>query len=405
MTSQSIGQRIRRLREFRNLTQEELSARANVAVATVRKLEQGQRQSAQLSTLRALASALDTELERLVGQPAVMRQQSESGGLLALRDAIQDVSDLTGVLPEEGVAEPRTATAWMLSVREAVTAYWQGRYGDLTDDLPLLIREGKAVAREVTGRSAEEVWGQLALVYQLAASLATQAGHTDWAFEAVTHQLSAAQRASDPLIEGMGVSTLSWVLLRQGRWDQAHAVAERKAAALEPSFRKGTKRQFAVYGNLLLAAATPLARLNRSDEADELLNVAEAAATRSGAVRAYGTAFGVHDVRTQMVNVALAGSTSRPREALTRASRVSPKAISRPVHAASHRLDVAQAQYQVGDLEGALETLLSVEKAQPEWIAHQVHAAVTVREMLERERRRNGRLRALAARLGVDPTL
>ncbi|MFJ3492561.1 helix-turn-helix domain-containing protein [Streptomyces sp. NPDC086091] len=53
----SIGDRIRSLREFRDLTQEELASRAGVHVDTIRKLEQGQRQSARITPLRDLARA------------------------------------------------------------------------------------------------------------------------------------------------------------------------------------------------------------------------------------------------------------------------------------------------------------------------------------------------------------
>ena len=76
------------------------------------------------------------------------------------------------------------------------------------------------------------------------------------------------------------------------------------------------------------------------------------------------------------------------------------------MHSASHRVDVAQAQYQSGDCDGALDTLLEVEQqAQPEWIRYQTGAAAAVRDMLEAERRRNSPLRGLAARLGIDPAL
>lgn len=398
----SIGDRIRSLREFRDLTQEELAARAGVHVDTIRKLEQGTRQSARINTLRALARALDVQLERLVGQPTVTQQLSDDGGLLALRDAIQDVSALPGVLEDDNLEDPPGEQAWADSVKAATTMYWRGDYTRLSGTLPLLLRDGRAVARQTP---TELVWRRLALAYQLAACLATQAGHSDWAFAAVEKQLAAAVRASDPLTEGMGVSTLSWVLLRQGRWEQAQTVAERKADALEPSFRKSTPTQLAVYGNLLIAAATPAARRDQRDDAMQLLTAAEAAAIRSGPVRAYGSAFSVVDVRTQKVNIALAGSDNRPGDALRFSSDVDVADISRPVHSAAYRVDVAQAQYQTGDCGGALETLLEVEQEQPEWIRFQTLAAATVREMLESERRRNTPLRGLAARLGVDPTL
>ena len=398
----SIGDRIRSLREFRDLTQEGLASRAGVSVDTIRKLEQGQRQSARINTLRALARALDVQLERLVGQPTVTQQLTDDGGLIALRDAIQDIGALPGVLAGDNLEDPPTEEAWATSVKTATSQYWRGEYSALSSTLPLLLRDGRAVARETP---TEKVWQQLALAYQIAACLAAQAGHPDWAYTAVQQQLTAAARASDPLMEGMGVSTLSWVLLRQGRWEQAQDIAVRKAEVLEPSFMKGTPAQFAVYGNLLVAAATPAARRDDHDRAIELLAGAEAAAVRSGPVKAYGTAFSVVDVRTQKVNVALAGSENRPEKALEFADDVRVGEISRPVHSAAYRVDVAQAQYQTGNSEGALTTLLEVEADQPEWIKLQVLASTTVREMLEAERRRNTPLRSLAARLGVDPSL
>jgi transcriptional regulator with XRE-family HTH domain len=402
MTTTPIGDRIRSLREFRDLTQEELATRAGIHVDTVRKLEQGIRQSARINTLRALARALDVQLERLVGQPTVTQNLSDDGGLISLRDAIQDVNALPGVLTDDNLEDPPGADIWLNTVKEATGLYWAGEYSSLSSRLPLLLRDGRAVARETP---TEQVWRQLALAYQLAACLATQAGHPDWAFAAVEKQLAAAARASDPLMEGMGVSTLSWVLLRQGRWEQAQTVAERKADALEPGFRRPTPAQLAVYGNLLVAAATPAARRDERDTAMQLLAAAEDAAVRSGPVRAYGTAFSLVDVRTQKVNIALAGSDNRPQDALTFSSDVVLEDISRPVHSAAYRVDVAQAKYQTGDADGALETLLEVEEDQPEWIRFQALAAATVREMLESERRRNTPLRSLAARLGVEPAL
>lgn len=401
----SIGDRLARLREYRDMTQEQLAERAEVHVDTIRKLEQNRRSSARIDTLRRLAEALGIELERLVGQPTMTSEQPDEGGLIALRDAIQDVDALPGVPNLDVQRDPPPVNVWMESVGAATSLYWRGGYSQLSGLLPGILRDGRAVASDGPAAEAEKVWGRLALAYQLAASLSVQAGHTAWAYQAVEKQLAAAERASDPLMAGMGVSTLSWVLLRQGRWAQARAVAEKKADELEPSFRRASPAHLAVYGNLLTAAATPAARQDNRDEAQELLTVAESAATRSGPVRAYGTAFGPADVRTQRVNVALAGQNSEPTEALRLAAGVDLATISRPVHRASHRLDVAQAQYQNGDADGALVTLLEVEREQPEWIRYQMLAIATVREMLEAERRRRSDLRSLAARLGVDPTL
>lgn len=395
----TIGDRIRSLREFRDLTQEALANRAGVSLDTIRMLEQNRRQSARIDTLRKLARALDAQLERLVGQPTVTQQLTDDGGLIALRDAVQHIDTLPGIPPTEDLEDPPGEDDWANNVNAANTLYWNGGYSQLSGLLPLLLRDGRAVVRQTP---TERAWRQLALAYQLAACLATQAGHPDWAYTAVERQLAAAAHASDPLMEGMGVSTLSWVLLRQGRWEQAQAIAVTKADALEPSF-KATRNELAVYGNLLIAAATPAARSNEHDTAFELLRRAEAAATISGPVQSYGSAFSVVDVRTQKVNIALAGEETRPADALAFAADVHLGDITRPVHSAAYEVDVAQAQYQTGDWDGALATLLEVEARQPEWIRFQALAAATVREMLETERRRNTPLRSLAARLGVEP--
>jgi transcriptional regulator with XRE-family HTH domain len=397
----TIGDRIKDLREFRELSQEQLADRADVSVDTIRTLEQNRRTSPRIDTIRKLSRALDVELGHLVGQATVTQQLSPDGGLLALRDAIQDYGHLPGILSDGDLEDPPGEDSWANSVNAATSLYWTGGYSELAGVLPLLLRDGRAVVRQTP---TERAYRQLALAYQLAACLSAQAGHPDWAYTAVEKQLVAAGHASDPLMEGMGVSTLSWVLLRQGRWEQAQDIATRKADALEPSFR-ATPAELAVYGNLLVAAACPAARRNQHDEAFAMLARAEGAATISGPVKAYGSAFSVVDVRTQKVNTALAGEESRPADALRFAADVHVEDISRPVHSAAYRVDVAQAQHQTGDWDGALTTLLEVEREQPEWIRFQALAAVTVREMLESERRRNAELRSLAARLGVEPGL
>jgi transcriptional regulator with XRE-family HTH domain len=63
---ETIGYQLGRLRRLRNLTQEELADLANVSRDLVGKLEQGRRQTARLSSLVSLASALDVELSALV---------------------------------------------------------------------------------------------------------------------------------------------------------------------------------------------------------------------------------------------------------------------------------------------------------------------------------------------------
>jgi hypothetical protein len=113
----------------------------------------------------------------------------------------------------------------------------------------------------------------------------------------------------------------------------------------------------------------------------------------------------VVDVRTQKVNIALAGSEPRPEKALEFAGGCA----SPPSPGRCTRLHTGwmwrRRNTRPATPDGALTTLLEVEADQPEWIRFQALAAATVREMLETERRRSTPLRSLAARLGVEPAL
>lgn len=404
MSELTIGARLAKLREYRDLTQEQLAERAGVHVDVIRKLEQGVRQSARLSTYQALASALDIELSRLLGQPSMTQQLPDAGGgLLALRNAIQDIGALPGV-PFGDDGEPPALDALTAATGNAQSLYQDGQFTDLVGMLPGLVVDLRAAAREtVDGHRHEQVWGMTAAIHILAADLAAQLGHTDLAYMAVERALHASQRASDPLREALAVSTLSLVLLRQGRWAQAHDVAVRKAAEIEPRFSSTDREQLAMYGLLLLSGAVPASRAKREGPATELLKQAQAAATLSGTLRVCGTSFGPSSVGMQAATVQL--SLGHPDEALEKAADVRLSDLPWAISRARHRLDVAAARYQLRDTEGALSELLDIETEQPEWMRHQVLATQTVRELLEDERRRNAPLRGLATRLGVDPAL
>lgn len=402
----TIGDRIADLRDYRGLTQEQLAERSGVSVDTIQKLEQNVRLGARITTLEKLARALDIELPRLLGQLTTTADLPDGGGLLELRNAVQDTAVLPGV-PWGDTDEDAPALSDLRSVlATARTHYERGEYTELTTTLPALVRDLQATTRETLGGTAEydDAWGMTAATHLIVADVASQLGRADLAFTAVERALTASQRASDPLREAMAVSALSLVLLRQGRWDKAQAVAERKAHALAPRFGVSTSEEVAVYGLLLLTAAVPAARGSRAQQATEMLTQAKAAAVLAGGeiVRVRSNSFSVFSVAMQATTAALSGDDADPAAALEHARDVRLNRLPWPISRARHQLDIAHAQYQLGNLTGSLHTLLKVEEEQPEWIRHQVLATDTVRELQEAERRRNPELRRLAARLRVD---
>ena len=96
-----IGVRLAHLRDARTLTQEELAERAGVHVDTIRRLEQGAQAGARMATYEKLASALDIELGRLLGQRTMTHALAADGGIVALRNAVQAVGQLPG-MPDTG---------------------------------------------------------------------------------------------------------------------------------------------------------------------------------------------------------------------------------------------------------------------------------------------------------------
>ena len=62
------GKRIKALRKKRDMSQEQLAAKANVTHATVSRLECGKHEGT-MRTLRKLADALGVEVEDVIGSP------------------------------------------------------------------------------------------------------------------------------------------------------------------------------------------------------------------------------------------------------------------------------------------------------------------------------------------------
>src|SRR5450432_3597243 len=100
-----IGEQLGRLRMLRGLTQEGLAAKSGISVDVIRRLEQGARTSARLSSLARLAQALDVELSLLLAGPVMIagagsRDEDHAVGMLELRRALTPADVLDGLAPE-----------------------------------------------------------------------------------------------------------------------------------------------------------------------------------------------------------------------------------------------------------------------------------------------------------------
>ncbi|MFF4740509.1 helix-turn-helix domain-containing protein [Streptomyces sp. NPDC001262] len=395
-----IGERIARLRIRRGMTQEQLAERAGLSVDVVRKLEQGRRKTARLTSINALASALDTEPSHLVGQPTTFEVQgsgSDAPSVLALRRAVSPVADLLG--GDADPEEPPTIGQLRAALRSTSGLRREGRMGEIGALLPQLIRDARAAAHAYTGSDAAAANSVLAVAYQVAATTLTALGKEDAAFTAMERSMLAIRQCDDPNLETLAASTLSWVFTKQGRLADAERIALGRASAIEPGFRSGPQ-EVALWGVLLLRAATAAVRQQKERDVQELLKRATAAAALVGEDRlVYATPFGPTNAGIARVNFLV--EMERSGEAV-RAARVVPDLASLPpTWRARFHVDRALAHADLGENSQAARALLSAEGDAPEWMRYHSTSRRLVEELRSKATRSDAPVIALADRLGL----
>ena len=394
----AIGARLRELRGRQ--TQLELATAAGLSVELVRALEQGRRHTASLSCLHRLAGALNVGIGELLSPGS--RTGPESGGdfgVSGIRDALTAVDDFLDEIDADG--EPVELTEVERTLTYAWGSYWSGHYERLAGVLPDALARSRAVHRQALAADRDRAAQLAAGIHQVAACTLVHLHEPDAAHLAVRRAIDLADTASDPLLAATLRGSLSWLLLTQGRYQEAHQLAAATATRLErTSTSSPTPSELSVWGSLLLGAATATGRLGKIGAARDHLVLADEAAGRLGHDRNdYETAFGPSQVVMQTVDVYVV--TDEYDDALI-AARSMPRGPGLPPAArARHLTDVGLAHSQLGRWDPATDALLTAERTAPAWIRYQTLPKQIVQDMLARHPRPPLRLRELAGRLGV----
>ncbi len=390
----TIGERIRRLRHGALMTQDDLAAAAGVSTDLIRKLEQGRRHTASIGSLHRIATALDVDLGELLGREN-MPDAAPNAGVVALRQAVADVTDLLGDV--EG--EPLSLRDAERSVTYLWGAYWSGRYELLVGLIPQALTGLRATLHAADAATRPKAAEQLASGYWVAASILTHLREPDAAFMAVRRAVDLACSGDDALFAAALKGTVSWQLMVGGRFVEAERLAVRTAESIEP---RGDVPMvdLSVHGCLLVRAATAAGRNDRSAIAADFLALAGEVAQRLGCNRVdYENPFGPSLVTMQTVDVSVV--TEDYPAALDAATRM-PSNPGLPVVAhCRHLTDRACAHANLGQEEQALALLLTAEGLSPDWIRHQTLVRSVIHDLLTAERRRSTPLRQLAQRIGV----
>jgi transcriptional regulator with XRE-family HTH domain len=353
------------------MTQEELAERAGISADVIRKLEQGRRTGAKLSTLNALARGLDVRTSELL-TPDVDLDPSENGDKALLLDVRRVLFPPMG---DRHLDRPATDLAAIRAgVGSVRSAYAHGAYraalGELSDLLP-------AIEIALSSDASAELARLSSLAYKVLAETLIQTRHDDLAQEAVRRSLVSAQDAADPVLYARCGENSSWIMLLHGRFVDAEATASHLAGTIEPSFTSTDHRQLDAYGRLRVQASAAASRDNNVSAVEEHISVARAVAARLGGGDLYTSKFG--PARIAMAESENAIVLGDPETALSvgRTVRLSGTSGKR------HLLTLAEAQLSLRDFEGSFNTLKGAKSLSPEWLVNQRLARRLVRDLLD----------------------
>jgi len=377
-----------------------------VSVATIRKLEQNERTSARMSTLHNLATALDVTTSSLLApSPTLAGPPTEPDEMtvLALRCALTPPRGLNGVLLAETECDPPGLSSLRQSLRISQRLFRESRFSAGVESVSSLMTELR-LAMAIVERD-DDLLGLHELAaeaHQLVANFLIQLRLFDLAHVALDRSIDHAERAGNRLLTASSITTLTFLLLRQGRLAEAARVATMTADEIEPKLSQASARHIAVWGWLLLGGSAAAVRNNQHTEAADILSLARAAAARvDGVADGVGPPFGPERVVIQAVeNRAIEG---RPEKALALATSVPPADDETMAHRCRHLLDVAWAQAELRRYSDATDTLVSIYRTVPEWLRYQRYARETTRRLIKKRKRAiSPQLRALADYLQVD---
>jgi transcriptional regulator with XRE-family HTH domain len=393
--SSTIGDRLKRIRRERGLSQEGLAEKSGLSKDTIAKLEQGRRRGERTTTLMRLANALDVELTELTGKRERLGPDRDGGSILAIRDVLLSPTLLPG-MPGLDATDDGNPTP-LPELQAAVTAgwdrYWSGDFGTLTALVPGLVTEARLTHRSLGSASA----GMLAQAYQLAACLMVHLGKDDLAAIGAERGIRAAAEGGDEWQWATVQGTYSWVLYHQARLEEAERLAVAVAQQIEPSF-SAPAAHVAAWGNMLMTALAPAVASGR-DPGDYISMAAAGAERLGGRVDVYETAFGPATVRMQAVHAWTA--LKEPGKALSEAAKIRTGEL-RGISRGRHLLDVAQAHTDARQPRAAVIRLQEARDMSPVWFRHQGVARSLVAEVREIETRPSPAVRSLARSVGLD---
>ncbi|WP_411114088.1 helix-turn-helix domain-containing protein [Streptomyces sp. 029-5] len=383
------GKNLKELRKRRGFTQSELAAASGVSLSIIRKLEQGERGTARLETLRKLAASLRVETMRLSSGP---NEDGPIVGTVERWEAVRHALERPPLAPELDDEAP-TVGGVRSAFARAEPLFQKNQYAKLAVVLPPLLRDAEALGDE--GRAVR------VRLLQLAGLLMVQTRQFDTAEVALRRALDGA---ADRLEGAATVNTQCWLLLRQGQLETALDLAVTWADETEPRMSRATSSELSTWGLMLLKVTAAAVRNSQPGQAADALRLARAAAVALGresksetdAIRAFGPTT-VHLKRAEN-----AGVVDCPDVVLDLAKRVPANAMPPSSNRNRYALGIADALARTGQYADGFEVLADIQRAAPEWLPNQTYARTVLRRIIEGRRTLTPEMRRMATGIQLE---
>jgi transcriptional regulator with XRE-family HTH domain len=389
----ALGRKVAKHRRQRGLSQREFAGLVGRSETWVSQVERGVRKVDRMVVLEKLAEVLEIPVSELAAEaPIVAASNEEPPGSSRLRLVLSGSHALAALLRRN------PATVDLDDLRRRVDHAWElthaSAYTELTEILESLIPDLESAARSVPNGERLELFRLLNAAYRACSSTLSRLGEYEAAWIAADRAITAAERAEDPLLMAAGEFRLCLTFQGARHYDQVEATAQTACEALGDLVAEGNPEAMSVYGALTLQRAVAAARGNKATVAYRHVAEAKRIADAIGGERNdFNTEFGPANVSIHEVSVAVdlgdAGVALRAAEWLLGPKQGLQNGVSTgtvdqalahlsPERRGRFLIDVARAQLQRRNVDGAVATLEEAERITPE----QVHSHPIVRQVV-----------------------
>jgi transcriptional regulator with XRE-family HTH domain len=388
----NIGQEIRRLRKWRNMTLDALAGQAGLSKGYLSKIENGNAALDRRSTIKAIADALRVSIADLVGDQFLIEHSDGEvlGSIPDIRLALLSTDLLSGppAPPHRPIEDLLTETQQLAEWRQAC------RDADVGRALPDLLSELHAAAAE--GQSKKDALRSIVQATHTSTLFLKSLGAVDLAWVAADRGHQAAVMLGEPLFIAASEFARSQALIGLGAYERADRLAQQAAELLTPK----TEADFEIYGTSVITTA--FTAQVRGDDPEEAIREAQAAAERTSGTNAFWMNFSKTNVNQWRISIAL--EADDPIRAAEVAAQVRLDDIPARSRKVAFLIDHARALHALrGHDADVVKLLHKAEKLGPTRTRKSVWAREIVSEMLLRARRDAGgrELRGLADRMGM----